>query len=88
MDCHGNCAGVVAAAELDAVTMAGARLPDIYRIFILFLFFLTGFFFKRTQRVRDTKVPSSTYLGYKLGNKSTVPDACGHPITFAGWVSA
>lgn len=37
MDCHCDCAGVVAAAELEAVNVAGVRPPDMYAVFILYL---------------------------------------------------
>lgn len=37
MDCYCNCAGVVAAVQLEAVNVAGVRSPDMYTVFILHL---------------------------------------------------
>lgn len=36
LDRHGNCGRVVAAAQLQAVNVAGVRSQAIYRLFILF----------------------------------------------------
>lgn len=37
MDRHGNCAGVVAAAQLEAGNMAGVMSPDLNGPFVLLL---------------------------------------------------
>lgn len=36
-DCRRNCAGAAAAAQLEAVNVAGVRSPDMYTVFILYL---------------------------------------------------
>lgn len=54
MDRHGNWATAVAAGQLEAVKMAGVRLPDMYGLFIPFSSLRSSFAMHQEQTEKKT----------------------------------
>lgn len=84
MNCHGNRAGVVAAAGLDPVTMEGTGLADKYWLFFNFY----KVFFQGPNMCKIPKFQLRLLLATNQATNFKAQDACHHLIKFVGRMSA